>query len=299
MLKGIYAPIPTPFEADGEINWKGLKANLKWWNQSSLDGLVVAGTNGEAVLLDEAEKVKAFSFTREHLSAEKKMIAGSGCESARATGRLNRAAAGSGCDAVLVLNPSYYKGSLSDDVLYNYYMHVAENSPLPVILYNMPRNTMVNLSAGLVCRLSEHPNIAGIKDSSGNIVQIEEMIKHCHPGFAIFAGSASFLLPSLVMGAAGGTLALANIMPDECVLLKTLYKENKLEEARKLQLDLLEINNAVTARWGVAGLKAALDLIGRCGGPPRLPLLSLGEQETNELKTIMTRCNLIKNKIEQ
>jgi len=287
MLKGIYAPIPTPFDNDGEISWKGFKKNLEWWGNSSLDGLVVGGTNGEAVLLSEEEKIAAFSYTRENLPAAKKVVAGTGCESARATIRLNRAAAESGCDAVLVLNPSYYKGSLNDEALYLYFMHVAEGSPLPLLLYNMPRNTAVNLNANLVCRLAEHPNIVGIKDSSGNIVQLAEIIRGCRPGFAVFAGSASFLLPSLVMGAVGGTLALANILPKPCARIQSLFTAGHLAAAKELQLKLLAINNAVTSRWGVAGLKAAMDLCDLYGGKPRLPLQPLSELEKTELKTMI------------
>ncbi len=289
MFSGIYAPIPPPFDNNGEIAWEAFLKNLQWWGQSSLQGLAVAGTNGEAALLDFDEKVKAFSYTRENLPAKMKVIAGTGCESARATIRLNRAAAESGCDAVLVINPSYFKGSLDDETLKNYYSHVAESSPLPVILYNMPRNTALNLGANLVSALSEHSNIIGIKDSSGNIVQISEIINNTSADFAVFAGSANFLLPALVMGAAGGTLALANIMPEECVGIKNLYDEGKLPEAKKLQASLLEINNAVTARWGVAGLKAALDLLGHYGGPPRFPLLPLGKHERELLKNMMQR----------
>lgn len=289
MFGGIYAPIPTPFDREGEIAWDALRENLKWWEQSSLSGLVVAGTNGEAALLDFDEKIKAFSYTRENLPAKMRVIAGTGCESARATTRLNRAAADSGCDAVLVINPSYFKGSLDDDTLKHYYLHIADSSPLPVILYNMPRNTALNMGAGLVSALSGHPNIVGIKDSSGNIVQISEIINNTTDDFAVFAGSANLLLPALVMGAAGGTLALANIMPEECVKLKHYFDKGNLEIAKKLQMSLLEINNAVTARWGVAGLKSAMDLIGHYGGSPRLPLQPLGKHENEELKQIMGR----------
>jgi 4-hydroxy-2-oxoglutarate aldolase len=294
MLKGIYAPIPTPFEKNGEISWNGFKKNLGWWGNSSLDGLVVAGTNGEAVLISEEEKIKAFSYTRENMPSAKKVIAGTGCESALSTRRLNRAAAECGCDAALVLNPSYYKGSLNDETLYQYFIQIAEDSPLPLLLYNMPRNTAVNLSASLVCRLAKHPNIIGIKDSSGNIVQLSEIIRDCQPGFAVFAGSASFLLSSLVMGAVGGTLALANILPEQCVRIQTLFTAGRLNEAKELQLHLLEINSAVTSRWGVAGLKAAMDLSGLFGGNPRQPLQPLTEAEKVELKRIMVSANLLK-----
>jgi len=293
MLHGVFAPIPTPFDYKGEIAWDALSENLTWWGGSAMQGIAVAGTNGEAVMLGHEEKIKAFAFCRENLPSAKKVIAGTGCESAKATISLNKEAADCGVDAALVLNPSYFKGSMNDEVLTNYFFHVAESSPLPVILYNMPRNTNVNMNAKTIIKLSEHPNIVGIKDSSGNIVQISEVANNCSDDFFVFAGSANFLLPSLLMGATGGTLALANIMPGECVEIKDLYDKGKLEEARNLQLKIFGINEAVTARFGVAGLKAALDLIGCYGGPPRLPLLPLDNNGKQELKEIMKECQLL------
>ncbi len=293
MLKGIYAPIPTPFSSDEEINWPALKKNLRWWENTPLQGLVVAGTNGEAVLLEPEEKERLFSYTREHLPAGLQVIAGTGGESARTTLRLNRSAAECGCNAVLVINPSYFKSSLSDNVLKEYFLDIAEESPLPLILYNMPRNTGLNLNASLVTELAKHPNIVGIKDSSGNIVQAGEIINNCGDHFFYFAGSASFLLPALALGAAGGTLALANIMPAECMKIKLLFEQGKLDEAKKMQLGLLDINHAVTVRWGVAGLKTALNLLGQYGGPVRSPLTALGKKDQAALKTIMIHCGLL------
>lgn len=293
MFHGIYAPIPTPFDSSGEIAWQKLRENLDWWGKTSLHGIVPAGTNGEAVLLDGVEKVRLFAFVRENLPAEKKVIAGTGTESARETIRLNREAAENGADAALIITPHYFTGCMSDEALENYYLHVAESSPLPVFLYNMPRNTNLNMSAGLVARLSTHPNITGIKDSGGNIVQIGKIIEKADSDFVVFAGSAGFLLSSLLLGAAGGTLALANVMPEDCVEIYSLFHDGKMEQARNLQLNLLEINDAVTARYGVAGLKAAMDLIGHYGGPPRLPLLPVSEQEKRQLQEIMQHCRLL------
>ncbi len=162
-------------------------------------------------------------------------------------------------------------------------------SPIPVIIYNMPANSGINLSSKLVIELSQHPNIIGIKDTSGNIVQIGEIIHGASPDFSVFAGSASFLFPSLVLGAKGGTLALANILPNECVEVLELYQAGRYTEAKDLQLRLLELNNAVTARFGVAGLKAALELLGLFGGAPRKPLLPLGEQDRKVLAGILAK----------
>ena len=293
MFEGIYAPIPTPFQNNGEIAWDQLGENLDWWGKTSLHGLVMAGTNGEAVLLDNEEKTKLFAFVRENIPRGKKLIAGTGTESARETIQLNQAAAAGGADAVLVITPNYFKGCMNDEALEKYFLHIADHSSLPIFLYNMPRNTNINMHAGLVARLARHPKIIGIKDSSGNIVQIGKIIEKTGPDFLVSAGSAGFLLPALLLGACGGTLALANIMPEECVKLYNLFHEGKIEEARQLQLNLLDINDAVTARYGVAGLKEALDLIGHYGGPTRLPLLPLNQTEKEQLQSIMQLCRLI------
>ncbi len=295
MFEGIYAPIPTPFDNAENIYWDKLKNNLKWWDKTELDGIVVAGSNGEAAMLNSKEKISLFSFVRENTSPQKKVIAGTGCESFKATRDLNLTVANCGIDAVLVINPSFFKSSLNDQVIKNYYLHVAENSPKPVILYNMPRNTAINLNAETVIALSEHPNIIGIKDSSGNITQISEIINNTSDNFTVFAGSASFLLPSLLMGANGGTLALANIAPDQCISLYKLFRANQLSEAIKLQQMLIEINDAVTGRFGVAGLKAALDILGHYGGPPRLPLVPLNDEKKEILAMLMNKTGLIKH----
>ena len=293
MFSGIYAPIPTPFSAQGDIYWEELKKNLDWWGATPLAGMVVAGTNGEAAYLDAQEKERAFAFVREHIPADKKVVAGTGCESTRETIALSKKAAEAGADAVLVLNPYYFRGGMTKEALKKHYFAVAEETPVPLMVYNMPRNTGFNMSADIIISLSEHPNIMGLKDSSGNIVQISEVVAGTKDSFAVFAGSANFLLPSLMMGADGGTLALANIMPRECVDIYDLFKAGRLEEARELQLRVLDVNAAVTSRWGVAGLKAALELMGFYGGLPRPPLLPLSPELRGELKGIMSRAKIL------
>lgn len=294
MIKGIYAPMPTPFK-DQTIAFQELKKNLGKWAKTLLTGLVVLGSNGEFVYLSREEKEKLIGFVRENLPKEKDVIAGTGCESTVETVKLTKKAGELGASAALVVTPHYYKGGMTEAALERYYLEVAENSPIPVILYNMPRNTGLNLSAGLVCKLAAHPNIIGIKDSSGNIVQIAQIAGECGKDFAVFAGSAGFLLPALVMGAVGGTLALANIMSEECVKLMELFKAGRLAEARELQVRLIPVNHAVTARWGVAGLKAAMDMLGYYGGEVRGPLLPLNLQEKLELRTILEKAGCLCN----
>jgi 4-hydroxy-2-oxoglutarate aldolase len=287
-LHGIYAPIATPF-AEGEIAYDKLEKNLEFWLGSDLEGIVVMGSNGEFVLLSPQEKEELMRFVCARAKGKKPVIAGTGAESTAETTRLNRKAAEAGADAVLIVTPNYYKGEMTDPVLTRFYTDVADQSPLPVILYNMPRNAGINISAKLAVELARHPNIIGIKDSGGNIVQIADMIRNAPEGFSVFAGSASFLYASLVLGATGGTLALANIFPNECARLQTLFDAGKMREARDLQMKLIDSNNAVTARWGIPGLKAAMDMIGLYGGDPRPPLVPLKEADREELRKILTK----------
>ncbi len=287
MLKGIFAPIPTPF-IDEEIAYDELAENLAKWGSTGLSGLVVFGSNGEAHFVDEDEKVEVWAFVRKHLPENKVMIAGTGQESTRATIRLTKKAAKVGAQAALVVNPNFYKGSMKEPALERFYRDVADASPVPVLVYNMPGNTGLNMSSSLVARLSGHPNIAGVKDSGGNIVQISEILRDTPPDFAVFAGSASFLFPAAVMGAVGGTLATANVVPDLCVRLLDLAKQGEIQEGQELQKSLLALNAAVTARFGVAGLKAALDMVGYFGGEPRRPMLPAGDAEKAEIRSILT-----------
>lgn len=287
-LHGIYAPIPTPF-AEGKIAYDELSRNLDYLLGTRLEGIVVMGSNGEFVLLSPEEKVELINFVCAKCQGKKPVIAGTGAESTAETIRLCQAAAAAGAAAALVVTPNYYKGSMTDPVLKKFFTDVADASPIPVILYNMPRNTGINISAKLTAELAGHPNIIGVKDSGGDIVQIANCVAATAGDFHVFAGSASYLYASLAVGATGGTLALANIFPDQCAQIQELYEAGEHAEALKLQMKLVDSNTAVTAKYGIAGLKAAMDMLGLFGGDPRLPLLPLGETEKADLKTILIR----------
>ncbi|MCX5975112.1 MAG: dihydrodipicolinate synthase family protein [Coprothermobacterota bacterium] len=286
-FQGIFPALATPFHPDGAIDLLGLGRNLERYNRTDLAGYVVLGSNGEFALLEPDEKLVLIEFVRQNATPGKRGIAGTSAESTRETIRLNRSAADLGVNAVLVLPPHYYKGSMNEAALEQYFLDIAEAAPVPLFLYNMPANTGLNLSSGLVKRLARHPNIAGLKDSGGNIVQIAEVIAGVRSDFSVFAGSASFLFPTLALGGHGATLALANVLPEICLQIYQAVQQGDYPTARTLQLQILAANVAVTSRWGIAGLKKALDLLGYVGGIPRRPILLFDEALVPEMTRIL------------
>jgi 4-hydroxy-2-oxoglutarate aldolase len=292
-MGGILPPIPTPFDSSGELNLKALAQNMAQWNSYPLAGYVVLGTNGEMHYLSEAEKLTYLEAARKHIPAEKLFVAGCGCESAHSTIALVKKVAALGADVALLVNPCYYKAKMDNAGLTDYYTRVADASPIPLSIYNIPANTMVDMSADLIIRLSEHPNIAGVKDSGGNLAKLGQIVKGARPGFQILAGSAGFLYPALCLGAIGGVLALANIAPKQCCDLLDYVQRGKHAEAKALQLRVIAANTAVTSQFGVPGLKAAMDMIGMYGGDPRSPMLPLPEDQKMALRKILQEARII------
>jgi 4-hydroxy-2-oxoglutarate aldolase len=286
-LKGIMPPIPTPFDTAGDVHHGALAENLERWNQYDLRGYVVLGSNGEGVYLDAAEKVRAWETARKAVPADRLLVAGTGAESTRQTIAITAKAADAGADAALVVTPHYYGPKMTADSLVQHYAQVADASPIPILIYNVPKFTGVNMDAAAVARAAEHPNITGIKDTSGNITQLAETVRLAGPDFQVLAGSANFLLAGLAVGAVGGILALANIAPGMGQELARLFEAGTREEAAELQRRMIPVNNAVTARFGIAGLKVALDMLGYYGGPVRSPLLGLTGGERQKLRQIL------------
>jgi 4-hydroxy-2-oxoglutarate aldolase len=286
-LSGVFPPIPTPFDGEGEVSCQALAENLERWNQTDLAGYVVLGSNGEAVYLSDEEKVRILQAAREVIPPDKLLIAGTGCHSTRQTVSLTRQAAAAGADVALVVTPHYYSGKMTPQALIRHYAAVADASPIPVMIYNVPKFTGVNMSAATVARAAEHPNIIGIKDTTGNIVQLADTVRLTGTAFQVLAGSAAFLLPGLVVGAVGGILALANIAPEKAIGIYQLFQEGRWDDAAELQRRMIPVNAAVTTNLGIAGLKAALDLLGYYGGPVRAPLLDISEEERTSLQEIL------------
>ena len=271
-FSGIFTPIVTPFLSDDTVDERALRRNVVRWMGTPLTGLVVLGSNGEAPQLDDEEADRVIAITRENVPRGRPLIAGTGRESTKATIAATRRAAGYGVDAVLVRTPSFFKSQLTTAVFIRHYTDVADASPVPVMLYNVTMFTGVTLLPDAVETLASHPNIVGMKESGGDIAQIAEYITRTPDDFTLLAGSATTLFHALCAGCDGAILALAALLPDECVQLWTLVREGRLDEARTLQRSLMPLARAVGGAHGVPGLKAALDLMGFSGGFPRPPL---------------------------
>ena len=292
-LDGIYPPVPTSFDSDENLSPGSISENIKYLNRFDLQGYVILGSNGEYVMLNAREKIEVFETARKVIPSKKLMIAGTGCQSTAETISLNKKAAETGADLVLVITPNYYRSRMDDEAITKHYFLVADFSPVPVLVYNMPANTGIDLDAETIIKLSRHPNIYGIKDSGGNIIKMAEVIRLADPGFQVLAGSAGFLLPALSVGAVGGIMALANLTPDICISIYDNYLAGDMKKARELQLKIISLNNAITRRWGVAALKAALDMAGLYGGKVRMPLLPVNNDIKEKLRVLMTEVGIL------
>uniref|UniRef100_A0A3P9JT75 4-hydroxy-2-oxoglutarate aldolase, mitochondrial n=1 Tax=Oryzias latipes TaxID=8090 RepID=A0A3P9JT75_ORYLA len=284
-LRGIYPPIATPFTAKEDVDLEKLEENLQKYADIPFRGLVVQGSNGEYPYLTEAERVELVRTVRRSLPPGRLLMAGSGCESTRATVQLTQKMAAAGADAALVVTPSFYKGKMDSRALIHHFTKVADSSPVPVVLYSVPANTGLDLPLEAVVELSQHPNIRGLKDSGGDITRIGLIVHKTETeDFQVLAGSAGFLMAAYCVGAVGGVCALANVLGRPLCELERLCQSGNWDEARVLQQRLIEPNAAVTRKWGVPALKQAMEWFGFHGGASRSPLQPLTEAETQQLR---------------
>jgi 4-hydroxy-2-oxoglutarate aldolase len=279
-LKGIFAATTTPFEAaTGDVDVAGFRRNAQFLLDAPLAGLVLFGSTGEGVLVDADERGELLAVARE-MTGDRLLLAGTGAESTRATIRLCRAAAAAGVDAVLVQPPGYFRSLMTAPALVAHYTAVADASPVPVVLYQVPLPfRSVDLDLPLIARLSQHPNIIGVKDSTGDLDALRELVRSTADGFAVIVGTAAVLQDALEAGACAGILALAAIAPEECAAIHALWQSGEREGAARIQAVAAPLHRAIVARFGVPGVKAALDLLGLAGGSPRSPLQALGAAE--------------------
>ena len=284
-LNGIFVPAATPFDpVTGELDLVGLRSNLRRWIEHPVRGIVFCGSTGEAVLLDDDERMQLLEGVRELIPEDRLMIVGTGAESTRATLRHSRNAAAAGADAVLVQPPAFYRGSMTDDVLREHYLEVAEGSPVPVILYQVPlRFSTLDLASGLVSELSGHDNVIGLKDSRGDLGLIGDLVTHTRKGFQVLVGSGATLYASLEIGAVGGILGIANLVPGETAALHQAFVEGRMSDAGRLQERIAPIHTDIVGKFGVAGVKVALDHLGYRGGKPRSPLRPLLDRDAERV----------------
>ncbi len=289
LVPGIYPPLPTFFDESDELDLHTLQHHMHRLRNSGIAGYVLLGSNGEAVHVTSEERIRMVQAAHEVVEQDRMpLIVGCGEQSTRTTLANCRSAAQHGADIALVVPPFYYKGSMNTQALIAHYRTVADNSPLPILIYNMPANTAgIDLDAATICTLAEHPNILGIKDSAGNMAKLAEIVASTSHVFSVFAGSAGYLLPALVVGAVGAVSALANVFPQEVCAVQTLFNTGRLDEARALQARLIPANAAVTTLYNVSGLKAALNLVAGYGGVPRMPLSPLDAQERVKLTELL------------
>ena len=287
IFSGVFAALTTPFAHDGSVSLPDLKHNVHRYNQTELAGYVALGSTGESVLLTRAEMDGILITVKEAAAKGKKLLAGAGAESTAETIERTKRAAELGYDAALVKTPHYYKPAYKPEVLIAHYRRVADESPIPVMLYSIPQFTGIALAAADVAALAEHPNIIGIKDSSGNVQGVAEIVAATPPAFQVLVGAAASVYPSLVIGARGAILALACALPEKCVALFDLVREGHHEKARELQSVLLHASKLIVSEMGIAGVKHAMDQRGYRGGVPRLPLVPLHQEQKKRLNDLL------------
>jgi len=272
-LNGIFPPITTPFDHNGNIYATKVQHNVEKWNRTTLSGYVVMGSTGESVMLTTDEKISLWEQVAKWAAPEKLLIAGTGMESVRETVCLTNRAAEMGYKAAMVRTPHYYKNLVNRaDAQMLYYRAVADQSKIPLIIYNWPQATGVDIPVEAVVSLSEHPNVIAIKESSGSLEKVMQMIREVRPGFQVMVGSAPTLWPSLLMGACGAILAYANAAPYSVIAIWEAYRTREEAAGLDWQNRIGRASALVTTKYGVPGLKYAMDLNGYYGGPPRLPL---------------------------
>jgi 4-hydroxy-2-oxoglutarate aldolase len=286
-IRGVIPPMMTPFTESQAVDYDKHIQNMERWNRDDLAGYLVLGSNSEAAYLSEEEKIKLIELTVKHARKDRLILAGTGLESAVETIRLTNRAAESGAHGALLLTPSYYAGQMNDEALITYFASVADEAEIPVLIYNVPKFTNINVSVKVVRELSRHPNIVGMKDSTGNVPQLVSYLPVIAEGFNLIVGTVSSWFPALTLGIEAGIFALANLAPNECTRIQKAYEAGDLDTARETYMRLFPVNTAVTATYGVAGLKYASDLMGYQGGNVRSPLLPLKNEEKAAIRGIL------------
>jgi 4-hydroxy-2-oxoglutarate aldolase len=289
VINGIFPALATPFATDGTVSLSGVRQNIARYNQTAVAGYVVLGSTGESVMLSREEADSILVAAREAGIAEKLLIAGTGAESTAETIAKTKRAAALGYQVALVKTPYYYKPAYRADTYIHHYRAVADASPIPILLYSVPIFTGITLDTPEIVELSQHPNILGIKDSSGVIQRVAEVVGSAPASFHVLTGGAAVIYPALCVGARGAILALADALPEKCAELYHLVQSGQHDRAKALQLQLAHASKRILSEGSIAGLKYAMDLRGYQGGVPRLPLLPLKEDKKQAIAALISQ----------
>lgn len=293
-VSGVFLPVPTPFDpVEGECSPVRFRENLRRWLGYDVAGIVVAGSTGEAPLLEEAEIVRLVGWARELVDGERRLLVGTGAESTRAAIRRTRAAAGVGADAVLVRAPSYYRPLMAPAVLRAYYEAVADASPIPIVVYHVPQFVPIEMAPELVASLARHPNIIGIKESSGDVKAMGALLEAVPRGFSVLVGSGANLYSGLAIGAAGGIVGVGCLAPAEACEVYSRFTHGDEAAAGRRQEQIAPLHRKIVAGLGVPGIKFALDLLGYAGGLPRPPLRPLAEHDRRAVEAALESAGLL------
>lgn len=292
-LRGVLLPFPTPFDEESALSETSLRSNIRGWDKTGVTGYVALGSTGERVHLSEREFMAAIETARAEASEPLTFIVGAGQQSTRTTvGEVQRVAE-AGADAVLLITPHFYRAEMTQPVLIKHYLAVADASPVPVVLYSVPQLTNVTIQPETVARLSEHENIVGVKDSSGDVLALAEMVRMVPEDFAVLTGNGSALYPALCVGARGGILAVGCIAPQLAVEVYEAFLAGEHERARLAQQRLTRVTRGVLGRYGISGLKAALDMLGYVGGHVRAPLQDATREARREIEKVLQETGLL------
>ncbi len=288
-IRGIFPALVTPFLADESVSLAGVRENICRYNDTAVAGYVVLGSTGETVMLTREEADAVLAIAKEAASPQKLLIAGTGAESTAETITRTKRAAELGYPLALVKTPYYYKPVYRGETYIRHYRAVADASPIPILLYSVPQFTGISLETPEILALADHPNIAGIKDSSGNVQRVAEVVAGAPADFRVLTGGAAVIYPALAIGARGAILALAAALPEKCAELHSLFQRGQHEQARQLQLLLAQASKRIVSENGIAGVKYAMDLRGYNGGLPRLPLLPLSEEKKRLIADLLSQ----------
>ena len=286
-LSGVFSPCVTPFSHE-EVSFDKLIDNIERYNHTRLRGYMPLGTNGEFQSLTDDEAIKIITVYRQYKASSKTLVVGAARESTKTTVEFIKRIADTDVDFVTILPPHYFVDAMTDDALIKHYATIADESPIPIMLYNAPKFASgLVLSARLISVLAAHPNVAGMKNTSNQDIAAYVQAIPKDATFYVLSGTINTFYKGLLAGAVGGVLSIANYLPELCCDLAELHAQGKLNEAQRLDVSLRELSARAAGKSGVAGVKAAMDVMGYHGGNPRLPVLPLSRGEKADLRLVL------------